>query len=411
LKIVVCENVSGGGYAGQQIQPGLLAEGFGMLRTFASDLKAVGHEVSVLLDSRILKMNPPMDVDCTVPIFGVEELRTVLPNVAKISDAAYIIAPETGQTLRSIVQLIEQTGKISLNCQSEAVQKVSDKTVLHAILEKNYVQTPETLVIDIADDLVKVEKTISSKLNYPAIFKPMDGVSCSGLSILRNEREIEKAIEKIKSESAGNQFIAQEFVQGQAVSVILIVAGNKAMAISLNEQNVNLASPDKVSSYEGGVVPFEHPLKQQAFMAAEQAVKLFPGLRGYVGVDLILTDDEVFVVDLNPRLTTSYIGVRKTVKFNVAQTLIDAVLKGKLPCKNENQGFVSFLKVETPKPSSKAFQKTAKLTGLVSPPFPLDNAYNACSLVAGYGNSLEAAWLQFEEAKKHLLNIVLGRGK
>ncbi len=69
LKIIVYEHVSGGGYAEQTIPPSVLAEGFGMLRCVVADFKAAGHEVTVLLDARISKLNPPIDADCIVPIF------------------------------------------------------------------------------------------------------------------------------------------------------------------------------------------------------------------------------------------------------------------------------------------------------------------------------------------------------
>ena len=80
-------------------------------------------------------------------------------------------------------------------------------------------------------------------------------------------------------------------------------------------------------SYDGGCVPFEHPLKQEAFTLTEKVVESF-GLRGYVGVDFVLAEDKAFVVDVNPRLTTSYVGLREVAGFNVAQAVIDAVTEG-----------------------------------------------------------------------------------
>ena len=77
MKIIVYEHVSGGGYAGQPIPSGVLAEGYGMLRGVVADFKAAGHEVTVLLDERISKLNPPIDADCTVPIFYANEPKTV----------------------------------------------------------------------------------------------------------------------------------------------------------------------------------------------------------------------------------------------------------------------------------------------------------------------------------------------
>ena len=107
----------------------------------------------------------------------------------------------------------------------------------------------------------------------------------------------------------------------------LLCSRGKALAISLNKQNVKLAAPEAVSSYEGGAVPFDHPLKHEAFRVAEKVVESFPGLRGYVGVDLVLAEDKPFVVDVNPRLTTSYVGLSRVAGFNVAEAMINAVLR------------------------------------------------------------------------------------
>jgi len=410
LRLLVYEYVSGGGCAGQPISPSVLSEGFAMLRSIVSDFKSADHEVTVLLDTRLSKLNPPIVADYTIPIFYPQEAEKFLVNAAKINDAVYVIAPETGQTLQSIVELVEHIGKVSLNCDASAIQKVADKTVLYETLKKNGLSTPNTGVLNVDGGLAEVKQIIRSKFSYPVVFKPMDGVSCFGLSIVKEDAQIEKAIAKIKAESSRKHFIVQEFIDGEAASVSVLCTGGKALAISLNKQNVKVAVPEAVSSYEGGTVPFDHPLKQEAFRVAENVVESFPGLRGYVGVDLVLVEDKPFVVDVNPRLTTSYVGLCRVASFNVAEALVNAVLKGKLSTKQEINGFVYFSKVETPKPTVSVFEKAAQIMEVVSPPFPLDDNEKACSLVAGQGESLDIARLRFEEAKKRLLNII-SRGK
>jgi predicted ATP-grasp superfamily ATP-dependent carboligase len=410
LKVIVYEHISGGGYAGQPIPLAVLSEGFGMLRSIVSDFKAAGHEATVLLDARLSKLNPPIAVDRIVPVFNPQEPKKFLTNIAKINEAIYVITPETGRTLQSFVELMEQTGKVSINCESSAIPKVADKMVLYGALEKNGVPTPKTLAFSVNDDLAEVKRAIKSKLSYPAVFKPMNSVSCGGLSIVREDAQIEKAVAKIKAESAGKRFIVQEFVEGEAASVSLLSARGKALAISLNKQIVKVATPETVSFYEGGFVPFDHPLKQDAFTVAEKVVESFPGLRGYVGVDLVLARDKPFVVDVNPRLTTSYVGLCRAVNFNVAQALVNTILKSELPAEHESHGFVCFLKVETPAPTISAFQKAAQISEVISPPFPLNDNTKACSLIAGHGDSLDDTGLRFEEAKKRLFNII-SRGK
>ncbi len=159
---------------------------------------------------------------------------------------------------------------------------------------------------------------------------------------------------------SASYFIAQEFIEGESVSVSLLATKNKALAISLNRQNIAMTGPEAFSSYNGGCVPLDHPFKQEAFDLAEKVVKSIYGLWGYVGVDLVLALDMPYVVDVNPRLTTSYVGLRKVVNFNLAKAIENAVLKGNLPDRPENRGIACFLKTETPKPTMVTFKNISQ---------------------------------------------------
>ncbi len=114
------------------------------------------------------------------------------------------------------------------------------------------------------------------------------------------------------------------------------------------------------------------------------------------------------MVDVNPRLTTSYVGLSRVANFNVAEALVTAVVKGEFPTKPETTGYVSFAKLKTSKPTIKTFEKIAKISEVVSPPFPLKDNQKACGLIAGQGDSMEHAGIQLEEAKKRILNIISG---
>ena len=121
------------------------------------------------------------------------------------------------------------------------------------------------------------------------------------------------AISKVSKESNNNQFIAQKFIEGQPASVSVISTGTKAVSVSLNKQFVNLTDPYNEPKYSGGVVPLDNELKKNSLRDAKHLVEAFNGLKGYIGVDIILTNEEVVIMEVNPRLTTSYIGLRKIV--------------------------------------------------------------------------------------------------
>jgi tyramine---L-glutamate ligase len=406
LKIAVYEYISGGGYAGQPIPQSILVEGFGMLRCLVADLKAAGHEITVLIDKRLSKLNPPLDADCTIPIFYPEEPRRFLESILQVNDATYIIAPETGQTLQTLVSAIKKAEKFSLNCKAAAINLVANKASLYRHLKERGFPTPKTVILDKDYNLNEIQDAINRDFRYPVICKPTDGAGCSGLSIIKNENQLGHAFEKIKNFSPNDRIIIQEYVKGSSASVSLLSNGKKALGISLNEQNVSFCEACGESNYFGGCIPLKHPLKQYALVLAEKVVESFSGLQGYVGVDLILSENQVSIVDINARLTTSYVGVRSVVGFNVAGAMVNAMINGELPNKGEISHAVCFKKIETPKPTTSTFSQACKLGTVISPPFPLDNNSRSYALICGEGSDAPIARLNLEDSEKRLLRIL-----
>jgi predicted ATP-grasp superfamily ATP-dependent carboligase len=123
----------------------------------------------------------------------------------------------------------------------------------------------------------------------------------------------------------------EEFVPGLAASVAVLCgpAGNHSLPTC--QQRL---SADGRFTYLGGRLPLEPPLDQRARRLAEAAVAALPQPRGYIGVDLVLGDaadgSGDRVIEINPRLTTSYVGLRAAAKSNLAAAML-AVVRGDAP--------------------------------------------------------------------------------
>jgi predicted ATP-grasp superfamily ATP-dependent carboligase len=80
--------------------------------------------------------------------------------------------------------------------------------------------------------------------------------------------------------------------------------------------------------------------------ASRPAVESVPGLLGYVGVDLVLgaaadgSDD--WAIELNPRLTTSYVGLRALAVDNLAGAMLRVAAGERLEPIRWRSGEVSF---------------------------------------------------------------------
>ncbi|MCK5563311.1 ATP-grasp domain-containing protein, partial [Candidatus Bathyarchaeota archaeon] len=299
LRLLIFEYVSGGGFANEKMSPSILSEGYGMLRSLVSDFKASGHNVTTLLDSRLKAFNPPIEADHIVSISSSSELNENLKKLSEAVEAVYIIAPESGQTLQKLVELVETSGGLSLNSQIGAIKKASNKMTTYKLLKRNGVVVPETVMISLHENVKHIRHAVK-ELGVPLIFKPVDGVGCCGLSVVKDESHMVAAVKKIAKESLSEHFIAQKLIEGISVSASVISTGEKALPITLNKQMVTLASPYERSNSNGGFVPFDHVLGKEALKTAETVVESISGLRGYVGVDMVLNRDGPVVIEVNP---------------------------------------------------------------------------------------------------------------
>jgi predicted ATP-grasp superfamily ATP-dependent carboligase len=410
LKLLVYEYISGGGFGDDQIPKNVLCEGFGMLRTLITDFKAAGHSVTTTIDQRISALNPPIKADSILSVSSPQEMEEKFLEILSQVDAAYIIAPETDDLLKSLVESVEQAGVASLNSSAKVIEKVSNKIVFSKSLKRYGIPAPETLTFNMQDSAKEIGQIIRDKINFPVIFKPSNGVSCYGLSVVRNKEQVYAAVRKIQNETSNKEFLVEELINGTAASVSLFSVDGRSVPASLNSQEVEIETPEGASSYMGGLVPFEDPLRNEAFDQAKRIVELFPNLSGYIGIDFVLTEKEAVAIEVNPRLTTSYIGLRRVIHFNPAQAIINAVLKRELPMRVESCDYAFFSKVRTTTPDVDALQILNKMKEVISPPFPLSGNEAACALIAAHASTLSEAKLQFDETKKRVKKIT-NKGK
>jgi len=372
-----------------------------MLRGLTDDLQASGHRVTALLDSRIAAVHPPLNADHIVQVAFPGGTDLSMKKAAESADAAYVIAPESSHLLQSIVECVENTGTLSLNCESSAIKHVSDKTALSRRTKQLGLDFPKTVTFNANDYTQETSRINPRDIGYPMIIKPGKGAGCNGISLVQNETHIDEAVRKAKTETATTNITAQEFVEGIPISVSLVSIGPKALPVSLNLQNVTLAPPNGCSTYNGGLIPFEHPLRSKAFAAAKRLIESFGNLRGYMGVDMVLTAEKAFVIEVNPRLTTSYVGLRKTVNFNLAQAIIDSVLKDTLsPSNPKHNGYACFSKVPVCQAAIPNLSKTLLRAEALSPPFPIMGESIAYALLLALGTTANEAYLRLNETKQ-----------
>ena len=247
---------------------------------------------------------------------------------------AIFISAEDNNNLYNITKILEQNNVEIYNSSSEACFKSSDKYETYESLF-NIVPQPRSFRFKIdskgywkraIENLHEKWQAEDPLTPLKLIIKPLMGVDCEDIVIIENIEDLSLDLDKIFI--PGSRVIVQEYIEGTDISVSLISDGKNAIPISLNKQYVELKN-DK-GMYLGGKLPFESKFKDESFDIATKAVEAIDGMKGFVGVDLKINLDEkdvysVYLLEINSRFTTPYVGLSKIANFNIGKTIIDLV--------------------------------------------------------------------------------------
>ncbi len=249
----------------------------------------------------------------------------------RAADAGLVIAPESDGTLARLSEIVEEEGLLLLGPSSGSVRLLGDKRATGLRLAAAGFPTPatESLAFDGAAGRLSTRP-------LPFVLKPRDGCGAHGVVLVRRRDRIPAALAAVRAATALDDFLVQEYVRGvdASVSVIVGAVGVRPRVLALSPGRQRLRRGERFV-YLGGEVPWRHPLAGQAVEMARQAVAFLAGevagLRGYVGADLVLAPGGPRIIEINPRLTTSYVGLRRVVEGNLAGLILDAALGRRLP--------------------------------------------------------------------------------
>lgn len=279
-----------------------------MLKALLTELKALDNiELTVLLDWRIEPLELPYN--CRIVSIAREQcIYEVLPKLIDSVDMVWPIAPEIDSILQKVTRLVEAKSKVLLNSSSEAVALCSDKLLNYHFLEKQSITSIETMALEL----------FSETIDKPWVLKPKNGVGCLNSYLVTTPQLFKQVCSQVNS---APDYIMQPYIKGQSLSLSCLFKAGKAWLLCCNQQVVSIH--DDMFQLEACIVNI--PIQEAALYQTliDRIATAIPGLFGYVGIDIIQPEQGLpRVVEINPRLTTSYVGINQATGINVASAVI-----------------------------------------------------------------------------------------
>lgn len=308
----------------------IISEAEALIRGLLDDLKE--FNVSIILNSAYGFIAD--GYDNAKPILIDVNLEDYLKDNLDGFEKAIYIAAENDNHLYNIAKILEDKDIFIYNSDSAACLKTSDKFKL---FEELYNVVPQPLTnkfkIDSKGYWKRAVENLYNKWQaedplseLKIIIKPINGVDCENIVILNSIDDLSYGLEEIFP--PGTRILVQEFMEGEDISVSLIVNEGKAVPLSVNKQFVEIEN--NTEQYVGGMVPYSSDFNEEIIEVAVKACESLEGLKGFVGVDLRVNPDEgemynVYLIEINSRFTTPYVGLQKIANFNIAKSIIDLI--------------------------------------------------------------------------------------
>ena len=115
-------------------------------------------------------------------------------------------------------------------------------------------------------------------------------------------------------------FITQPYLAGQVMSLSAIFTKDDFIPLTCNKLIINPSQGSvHYQKIEVGGAEF---LRNEMTRIAKKIHTAFDGLLGYVGIDFIKSGKNLAVLEINPRLTTSYVGLARSINFNPVEIIL-----------------------------------------------------------------------------------------
>jgi predicted ATP-grasp superfamily ATP-dependent carboligase len=311
VRVFAYEFVTGGGITHLEPEASLIREADLMVRALLRDLADTpGVEV---FTARRPGLPPLSGIEQLVPLPG-ESPFELYPRALASADAAWPIAPETDGVLERLSRQTLDLGKTLLGSPPHAVRAAASKYTTAAVLHEAG---------------LSVVPTFSCAADIPElpgrwVVKPDDGAGAMGTRLLASARAARAALE----DDPGG-LVAQPWLDGEPLSLSIICLDGQALVLACNRQRVHISNG--CISLAGIEVNAAFDRVTELTEIAERVVSAMPWLWGYVGVDLVSTGRGPVVLEVNPRLTTSYCGLREAIGVNVAELVLGLAQGEALP--------------------------------------------------------------------------------
>jgi tyramine---L-glutamate ligase len=307
VRIFVYESLSAGAHAAPHgPDRELLAAGIAMRDAIVDDLSRLAGVAVTCAVAAAPGRGGTRDRHAANPAIASaaasEDAQAFVARMAAVHDLSWIVAPETGGELARLHAAVGADRWIG--CDAASIRCAASKRATLAVLAAAGVPTP-----------------LDGAANHRGrwLVKPDDGAGCLSTRVHGDHAA---AVDHLP----GAGFTLEPFVEGEALSISMIVGADLATTVSFNRQHIGIDAAGRLSDLGVQAAALDaatDPRGARLEALAAATARALPGLGGFVGIDVVWNEERgAVVIEVNPRVTCAYVGLSRKLGRNLAADIL-----------------------------------------------------------------------------------------
>lgn len=226
-------------------------------------------------------------------------------NIIKVERPIGVVVAFGGQTAIKLTKFLDRAGIPILGTSAEGIDIAEDRKRFDALLEDLSIKRPPGLCIFNEREAIEA----ANKLGYPVLLRPSYVIGGQNMMIVNSDQETSTYMKRIVADGIDSPVLVDKYMMGPELEVDVISDGKEVLIPGIMEhiERAGVHSGDSIAVYP----PFnidEDMTKKVVDYSRKLALAL--GTRGLVNIQYLIYENELYVIEVNPRAsrTVPYIS-------------------------------------------------------------------------------------------------------
>ena len=226
-------------------------------------------------------------------------------NVIEVEKPVGVVVAFGGQTAIKLTQFLDRQGIKILGTSAESIDIAEDRERFDRLLEQFGIRRPRGMGVRTMEEAVSA----ADELGYPVLLRPSYVIGGQNMTISRSKAQTVDYMTRILSGGIENPVLVDQYLPGIELEVDVISDGQDVLIPGIMEhiERAGVHSGDSIAVYP----PFNLTEKfQEKICDISTKLALALGTRGLVNIQYLIYENELYVIEVNPRAsrTVPYIS-------------------------------------------------------------------------------------------------------